>query len=90
MPHLISVDNYFKNREDTPLDEDGAPDFESLDALDCEQFQKDLEALLDGQEVNMPTYNFKTGRRYSRRPVLKSICPHTTLRQDGGSTAAEP
>ncbi len=71
VPHLISVDNYFKNREDTPLDEDGAPDFESLDALDCEQFQKDLEALLDGQEVNMPTYNFKTGRREYRGGTMK-------------------
>ena len=42
-----------------------------MDALDCEQFQKDLEALLDGQEVNMPTYNFKTGRREYRGGTMK-------------------
>ena len=65
-PHLISVDNYFKNREDTPLDEEGAPDFESMNALDIETFQQDLIRLFAGEPVSMPYYNFKTGKREYR------------------------
>ena len=65
-PHLISVDNYFKNRDETPLDEEGAPNFESMDALDTEQFQKDLLKLFAGERVQMPYYNFKLGKREYR------------------------
>lgn len=70
-PHLISVDNYFKNREETPLDEEGAPNFEALDALDTVQFQKDLQELISGKPVNMPTYNFKTGKREYRGQMMQ-------------------
>jgi len=65
-PHLISVDNYFKNREETPLDEFGKPNFEALSALDVDQFQKDLQDLIAGKEVELPTYNFKAGKREYR------------------------
>ncbi|TCT15576.1 uridine kinase [Natranaerovirga pectinivora] len=62
-PHPIPVDDYFVNRDDTPLDEYGNYDFESLHAIDLKQFNEDMNKLLDGEEVNLPTYNFKTGKR---------------------------
>jgi uridine kinase len=62
-PFALEMDNYFVNREDTPRDENGAYDFESLAALDVSLFNQDLLRLLDGQAVTMPSYNFKTGQR---------------------------
>ncbi len=62
-PHPIALDNYFKNREDTPKDENGNYDFECLEAIDVEQFNKDMLALLSGQTVELPSFNFKTGKR---------------------------
>lgn len=62
-PHPIALDNYYVNHEDTPRDEDGKPDFECLEALDVEQFNKDMTALLAGETVQLPTFNFKTGKR---------------------------
>ena len=62
-PHPIGLDNYYKDHKDTPLDEDGKPDYECLDALDVEQFNKDMTRLLAGETVELPTYNFKTGKR---------------------------
>lgn len=62
-PHPIALDNYFVNREDTPLDEDGNYNFECLEALDVEGFNKDMTALLKGERVEMPEFNFKAGRR---------------------------
>ena len=62
-PKLISLDDYFINRVDTPLDENGEYDFESLYALDLDLFNKDLNALLDGKEIEQPTYNFELGCR---------------------------
>lgn len=63
VPKVIELDNYFINRERTPRDEKGDYDYESLYALDLEQFNKDITDLLAGKEVDMPTYNFKTGQR---------------------------
>ena len=63
IPHPIALDDYFVNRADTPLDADGKPNFECLEAIDIEQFNKDMIDLLSGKEVELPTYNFKTGRR---------------------------
>lgn len=63
MPHQISLDNYFLNREFTPLDENGNYNFECLEALDIEQFNKDMNKLLEGQCVEIPSFNFKIGRR---------------------------
>lgn len=62
-PHPIAMDNYFVNREDTPLDENGDYDFECLGAMDIEKFNDDMVRLLKGETVEMPTFNFKIGRR---------------------------
>ena len=65
-PHAIEVDNYFKNRSDTPRDEKGNFDFESLGALDVDCFNRDLNALLRGERVELPRFDFISGeRRYS-------------------------
>lgn len=71
VPHTIAADDYFKNREDTPRDENGDYDFESLDAIDLFQFNKDMTELLAGKEVSLPTYNFKTGKREYKGNTLK-------------------
>ncbi|MGD2206823.1 MAG: nucleoside kinase, partial [Anaerolineae bacterium] len=68
-PFALELDNYFVNREDTPRDETGQYDFESLRALDVSLFNQDLLRLLDGQEVTLPHYNFQTGRREVGRTV---------------------
>ncbi len=70
-PHTIGVDDYFVNREDSPRDEEGNYNYEILEALDVEQFNKDMTALKDGMEVNMPTYNFVTGKREYKGNKLK-------------------
>lgn len=62
-PQMISLDNYFVDREHTPRDENGDYDYESLYALDIEQFNKDLTDLIAGKEVAMPSYDITTGKR---------------------------
>jgi uridine kinase len=62
-PVAISVDDYFVNRENTPVDENGDYDFEALEAIDLEQFNKDLLELIQGKKVELPRFNFKEGRR---------------------------
>lgn len=62
-PHTIGLDNYYLNHDRTPLDEDGNPDYECLEALDVEQFNQDMAELLAGKSVELPTFNFKTGKR---------------------------
>ncbi|MDU1905663.1 MAG: nucleoside kinase [Dysgonomonas sp.] len=62
-PVGISLDDYFVNRIDTPLDENGDYDYESLYALDLKQFNEDMSRLLNGEQVSLPTYNFTTGQR---------------------------
>ncbi|MCP9610728.1 nucleoside kinase [Coprobacter tertius] len=71
VPVTISLDNYFVNRDQTPLDDDGEYDYESLYALDLKQFNHDIERLLAGEEVDLPTYNFETGRRMYRGNKLQ-------------------
>ena len=63
IPHPIAVDNYFVEREDNPKDENGNPDFECLEAVDVELFNRQLQELLDGKEVVIPTFNFVTGHK---------------------------
>lgn len=70
-PHPIAVDNYFVNREDTPLDSDGNYNFECLEAIDVKKFNDDMVRLLDGKEVELPYFNFKTGLREYRGNYLK-------------------
>lgn len=65
-PRMISLDDYFVDRDKTPRDESGDYDFESLYALDLDRFNADLQALLDGEEVELPYYNFETGHREYR------------------------
>lgn len=70
-PVAISLDNYFVNREDTPRDESGDYDYESLYALDLDLFNEDLNRLLQGETIQIPTYNFESGRREYRGNTLK-------------------
>ncbi len=65
IPKTISLDNYFVNRDKTPLDEYGEFDYEALEAIDVDLFNKHLTALLEGHEVEIPIYNFETGSRES-------------------------
>ena len=62
-PHVISIDDYFVNRENTPRDEKGEYDFEALEAIDIELFNQHMNALILGQEVEIPNFNFVTGKR---------------------------
>lgn len=65
-PVTISVDNYFVEREETPLDEDGNYDFESINAIDTKLLNQDLVKLLNGEEIEAPTFNFHTGHKEYR------------------------
>lgn len=70
-PQMISLDDYFVDRHHTPRDEDGDYDYESLYALDLEQFNADLTRALRGEEVALPTYNFETGTREYRGNTIR-------------------
>jgi uridine kinase len=62
-PFPLELDNYFVNRDQTPLGADGKPDFERLEALDLALLSQDIEKLLNGEKTQLPRYNFKLGRR---------------------------
>ena len=62
-PVSVSLDNYFVNRENTPLDENGDYNFESIHAIDIELFNHDLKNILSGERVDLPTFNFHSGKR---------------------------
>ena len=81
-PRAISLDDYFVNREQTPLDEQGEYDFESLYALDLEKFNNDLTALINGEEIELPYYNFETGQREYRGNRIK-LGPNSVLLIEG-------
>lgn len=67
----ISLDDYFVDRDKNPVDENGKYDFECLEAIDVEAFNNDLNRLLNGEEITLPTYNFITGKReYSKDKVM--------------------
>jgi uridine kinase len=63
VPHPIALDDYYVQREDTPKDENGNFDFECLEAIDVSRFNEDMSRLLAGEAVELPTFNFKTGKR---------------------------
>ncbi len=70
-PHIVSTDDYFVNRVDTPKDASGNYDFECIGAVDTDLFNRDVNRLLAGEMVNMPRYDFKTGMRvYDREEPL--------------------
>lgn len=62
-PHTISLDDYFIDRDLVPIDEFGKQDFESIDRLDLKQFNEDLTKMIQGEAVELPSYNFLTGKR---------------------------
>ncbi len=69
-PHPIAVDNYFVNREDTPRDADGNYNFECLEAIDVSSFNEDMKALLAGEAIHLPVFDFKKGiRSYDTNPT---------------------
>lgn len=70
-PSPISLDNYFVDRENTPKDENGEYDYESLDALDLDFFNLQLRKLLNGEEIEKPFFNFSTGKREFHGEKLK-------------------
>lgn len=70
-PHPVGLDDYYVDRAKCPKDGDGNFDFECLESIDVEQFNKDMTALLAGEEVKMPSFNFKTGLREYRGNTLK-------------------
>ncbi|MBQ7157015.1 MAG: nucleoside kinase [Bacteroidaceae bacterium] len=70
-PHILSTDDYFVNRVDTPLDEEGKYDFECIGAVDVDLFNKQMRQLLDGDEVEIPRYDFPTGKRVYEGRKLK-------------------
>ncbi len=63
-PVQISLDNYFVNRENTPLDENGEYDFESIDAIDSKTFTENINDLQAGKTIEVPKFDFETGRRF--------------------------
>lgn len=67
----ISLDDYFLDKDITPLDENGKPDFESIKALNIERFNEDLSNLLKGEEISLPRYNFLTGKSEESKEKIK-------------------
>lgn len=70
-PYIISIDDYYLSREFTPLGEDGKPDYESLKSIDIKQFSEDMNNLLNGEKVQIPKYNFLTGKREYKGNLIK-------------------
>ena len=70
-PHIISMDDYFVNRDRTPVDIDGNFNFDVIEALDLELFNNDMVDLLNGETIEMPRFDFKSGRRVYKGDFLK-------------------
>ena len=81
-PVNISLDNYFVDRENTPLDENGEYDFESIDTLDIATFTDNIQRLMAGEEVEIPKFSFETGRRYYDGEKIK-ISSHNLIIIEG-------
>jgi len=71
IPHSLSIDDYFLDRESTPLKKDGKPDFESIAAVNIDLFNEHLRKLLNNEEVQLPKYNFITGKNELTKNKLK-------------------
>ncbi|MCL2602852.1 MAG: nucleoside kinase [Defluviitaleaceae bacterium] len=82
VPHTIGLDNYYFDRENCPRDADGNYDFETIDAIDTAQINKDLRALLAGERVQIPTFNFLTGKREYKGRYL-TLSPKDVLIMEG-------
>ncbi len=81
-PHTLSTDNYFVNRVDTPLDENGEYDFECIEAVDTKFFNQQMNALLNGEEVELPRFDFPSGERKFEGRTLK-IGPEDVIILEG-------
>ena len=81
-PHVISLDNYYFDRDKCPRDEFGNYDFETIDAIDTAQINQDLNALLAGETVEIPRFNFTTGKREYKGNYLK-LEDHDVLLLEG-------
>ncbi len=73
-PYPLALDNYFVDREFTPRDENGNYDFECIEAMDLELFNSDMSKLLNGEEIEMPTFNFKIGKKEYKGKKMKLEC----------------
>lgn len=82
IPHPIALDDYFVDRELTPRDENGDYDFECLEAIDIKKFNEDMGKLLAGERVELPSFNFKNGRR-EYRGNFKQLGPEDILVLEG-------
>ena len=82
IPHVMSLDNYYLDREFCPRDEYGNYDFETIKAIDTDLINKTLQALLNGEEVKIPTFNFLTGKREFKGNTLK-LNPRDVLIMEG-------
>lgn len=82
-PYAISLDDYYINRVDTPLDEFGNYDYESLYAIDLPKLRSDIELLMAGEEVQIPTYNFVKGEREYRSGSQMKLENHGILIMEG-------
>ncbi len=71
VPVNISVDDYFVDKTRTPIDEEGKPDYEALETVDLHLFNRDINTLLSGGEIDLPTFNFKTGMREYKGKKLR-------------------
>ena len=78
-PIAISADDYFVDRELTPLDENGEPDFEALEAINLELFNRDLIALLQGESIELPKFNFKTGKSEKSGKIIRADKDHPII-----------
>lgn len=81
-PHVISIDDYFVDRAHTPRDEKGDYDFEALEAIDIPLFNEHMKALIEGREVEIPTFNFMTGKREYNGNKIK-LAPEEILIIEG-------
>jgi uridine kinase len=82
VPHVISLDNYYRNVGDIPFGENGKQNFEHLDALDVPLIKEDLEKLINGERVQIPNFNFYTGTREYKGNYLQ-LGKHDVLLIEG-------
>lgn len=81
-PLVISLDNYFVTRDRTPRDEEGNFDYETIEALDIELLNQHLTSLLNGEEIELPTYSFEDGKRYFKGEKIR-LNPDNVLVMEG-------
>ena len=79
IPVNISLDDYFVDKDKTPLDENGKPGFEALEAVDLKLFNLQLNSLINGEKVSIPTYNFITGKREYNNRILQLKDDHVLV-----------